>query len=393
MGITMAFVFKNPNTRYWLAGFRDINGKRRNRSTKLVATEKNKRQAEKIAAEYEAAANRRKTSQQVRRTIADLHRELTGEDLPTVTVTEHVAKWIASKAPSVSAYTKVFYEGATRKFLDHLGSRSGIDLAEVTRDDIERFRDSMAGKLAAKTVNHNVKVIKMLFRDARARVLIVDDPTEHVQTVKAERSSVRRPFTLDEVSKILNHCDAEWRSMVLFGLYTGQRLGDIARLKWDSIDLRKGVLALTTSKTGKRLNLPLHEDLIAHLKSLPKPIEKSLPIHPGAAAIIQEQERTALLSNTFGRILTAAGFREKRSHQALGEGRSGKREKHELSFHCLRRTATTLLHEAGVPQAVAMALIGHDSEEIHSIYVNVGEVAMRDAAGKLPSVSGRNAAS
>lgn len=383
----MAFVFKNPNTKYWLAGFRDITGKRRNRSTKVVATEKNKRQAEKIADEFEAAANRRRTSQQVRRTIASLHREITGEDLPTVTVSEHAQKWLHGKTSTVTALTKVFYEGATRKFLDHLGLRSRIELAEVSREDIESFRDSLAGKLAPKTVNHNVKVIRMLFRDARARDLIVDDPTERVQTVKVEKSSVRRPFTIDEVRKILTHCDAEWRSLVLFGLYTGQRLGDIARLKWDAVDLRKEVLVVTTSKTGKRLNLPLHKDLLSHLRSLPAPIERSLPIHPEAAAIMEEHKRTSHLSSRFGRILVAAGFRQKRPHQALGNGRSGRHEKHELSFHCLRRTATTLLHEAGVSQSVAMALIGHDSEDIHAIYVNVGEVAMREAASKLPSIS------
>ena len=33
-----------------------------------------------------------------------------------------------------------------------------------------------------------------------------------------------------------------------------------------------------------------------------------------------------------------------------------------------------------------MALIGHDSADIHSIYVNVGEQAMRDAASKLPAL-------
>jgi hypothetical protein len=37
-----------------------------------------------------------------------------------------------------------------------------------------------------------------------------------------------------------------------------------------------------------------------------------------------------------------------------------------LSFHSLRRTATSLLHEAGVPRTVAQGLIGHDSEEVHS---------------------------
>jgi hypothetical protein len=28
----------------------------------------------------------------------------------------------------------------------------------------------------------------------------------------------------------------EWRSMILFGLYTGQRLGDIATLRWNNLD-------------------------------------------------------------------------------------------------------------------------------------------------------------
>lgn len=383
----MAFVFKNPNTKFWLAGFRDFTGKRRNRSTKLLATEKNKKQAERIAEEYEAAANRKRTSQQVRRVIADLHSELTGEDLPTVSVSEHVQKWIGSKVTSVSRNTKVFYDGATTKFLSFLGQRAAIDLADITREEIESFRDSLATKLAPKTVNHNVKVLKMLFRDARDRTLIVDDPTEFVKTVKTEKVLNRRPFTIDEVRKILTHCDDEWRSMVLFGLYTGQRLGDIAKLRWNSVDLTKGVLALNTSKTGKRLNLPLHPDLHAHLKSLPAPIDSSLPIHPQAAETVASQKRTSHLSNVFGRILTNAGFRNKRPHRALGEGRDGKRAMNELTFHSLRRTATTLLHEAGVSQAVAMALIGHDSEDIHAIYVNVGEAAMREAAGKLPSIS------
>ena len=49
----------------------------------------------------------------------------------------------------------------------------------------------------------------------------------------------------------------------------------------------------------------------------------------------------------------------------------------------LRRTTAAYLHEAGVPQSLAMTLFGHDSAYIHSIYVNVGEEVMRSAAQKL----------
>jgi integrase len=40
------------------------------------------------------------------------------------------------------------------------------------------------------------------------------------------------------VRAILNLADEEWRSMILFGLYTGQRLGDIASLRWNNVDLQ-----------------------------------------------------------------------------------------------------------------------------------------------------------
>ena len=57
-----------------------------------------------------------------------------------------------------------------------------------------------------------------------------------------------------------------------------------------------------------------------------------------------------------------------------------------LSFHSLRRTATTLLHEAGVPAAVAQTLIGHDSKAMHELYVSVGREAPEKAAAALPEI-------
>ena len=45
-----------------------------------------------------------------------------------------------------------------------------------------------------------------------------------------------------------------------------------------------------------------------------------------------------------------------------------------------------MLHEAGVPPSVAQALIGHDSEAIHQVYVIVGEKALQQAAASLPSI-------
>jgi integrase len=382
----MAFVFKSPNSNNWIAGFRDTNGKRCNRSTGLPATERNKKKALDIAFEYETAGTNKRAAQQVRRTILDLHKKLTGEDMPVMTLRMHVDQWLLSKKPSVEADTHGFYHRACERFFTFLDDKADKELGEITRGDVETFRDTLAKQIAPKTVNHHVKVLKMVFRDARDRALLVDDPTEFVKSVKMRKVLERRPFTMDEIRAVLPHCDAEWRSMVLFGFCTGQRLGDIARFQWKNVDLKKKTVSLVTSKTGKALTIPLPQDLHKHLISLPTPINKEQPIHPHAYELVMKQGRTGALSNHFAVILANAGFRESVSHKKKGEGRSAKRKGNELSFHSLRRSTATYLHEAGVPQSVAMALIGHDSEAVHSVYVNVGEEAMRSAAKKLPSL-------
>ena len=56
------------------------------------------------------------------------------------------------------------------------------------------------------------------------------------------------------------------------------------------------------------------------------------------------------------------------------------------NIHTLRGTATTLLHEAGVPAAVARALIGHDGKAVHELYVSVSREALEKVAAALPEI-------
>ena len=63
--------------------------------------------------------------------------------------------------------------------------------------------------------------------------------------------------------------DEEWRGMILFGLYTGQRLGDIATLTKQNLDLESKEVRLTTGKTGRRQILPLAGPLLKFVKTLP----------------------------------------------------------------------------------------------------------------------------
>ena len=89
-------------------------------------------------------------------------------------------------------------------------------------------------------------------------------------------------------------------------------------------------------------------------------------------------------------ILVAAGLTKSRyegkSHASRGIGRNAKREGTPLSFHCLRHTAVSLLKDAGVPDAVVMALVGHDTVAMSQHYTHVGKEALENAASKMPDL-------
>lgn len=380
----MACVWKHPKSRYWMARFYDRNGKRRNRSTKT----EDRKLARKLAEQYEDAAKRKRTALQARRVIAAIHMEVTGEGLPVSSVRDYFARWLKIKTGETKPATMRFYRNESGKFLTFLGERADGDIAEVTKEQILAYREEQAKTLSAKTVNHGVKFLRMVFRAAREDASISDNPAEFVRVLKptAERKT-RRPFTLPELRAVLSVADDEWKSMILFGLYSGQRLGDIARLTWANLDLQAGELRLVTSKTGKTIIQPLAGPLKAHVESLSASDDPNQPIHPRAYETLVRQGKAGGLSNGFAALLAQAGLRPKQAHRKThGEGRGVGSSGAGLSFHCLRHTAVSLLKEAGIPAATVMELVGHDSAQMSEHYTHIGRESLQKAAEAFPSL-------
>jgi integrase len=321
--------------------------------------------------------------------ISGLHQEIAGEEVLQTTLRSFLDSWLERKEPEIAQATASFYRNAADKFLAFMSDRADADLTEITRDDIIRFRNGESKRFAPKTVNHEIKFLRMIFRAAKRDALISDDPAEFVDTVRRGKATVRRPFRIAEIKAVLSVADPEWRSMILFGLYTGQRLGDLATLTWQNIDLQHGEIRLVTHKTHKTLILPMAAPLRKHIEALPVSDDPAAPLHPRAFAIVTKQGKSGHLSNQFADLLAQAGLREKKPHRKTGEtgiGRGRGSAAGGLSFHCLRHTAVTMMKEANVPAAVVMELVGHDSERMSDIYTHVGAEAMQKAADSLPDL-------
>ena len=150
---------------------------------------------------------------------------------------------------------------------------------------------------------------------------------------------------------------------------------------WAQIDLEREEITLTTRKTDKRLLIPIATPLREHLLAIAGDNPRA-PIHPRAFELVHAG-RVATLSNQFGDLLVDAGLREPQPHQGRG---GSKRAGMDVSFHSLHHTAVSLLKDAGVPDAVVMALVGHESAAMSARYTHVGKEALAKAAGTLPEL-------
>jgi integrase len=77
-------------------------------------------------------------------------------------------------------------------------------------------------------------------------------------------------FTPEQIARLVEHAEGDWKGLILAGYYTGARLGDLARLKWSNVDLSEKTVRFVQKKVqGKspkaRVKIPLHEALEEYL--------------------------------------------------------------------------------------------------------------------------------
>lgn len=379
----MASILRKPTSKFWFAAFRDATGRQHRKST--GTTDKTK--AKRIAQQYETVAQRKGNPQRVRETFANLYKEFYGEELPSATVRGFIDRWLKHRKGETSDATYSIYEKTAERFLAFLSGDADRDLGSVTKSRIVDYRNQLADKLAPATVNRDVKIIRMIFRQARLDGYLFQDPAEGVSIIKSRNGEKpRRPLTIAEIQSILSVADPEWQSLIKFGLYTGQRLADLASLTWDQVDLERNEIRLTTRKTGKRLLLPIAGALRAHIESLDPADRPGVPVHPRAHASLEEQGRVNTLSNDFTNLMAQVGLRPALTHQSRGKGRDGRRAGMDISFHSIRHSAVSILKDAGIPDSVVMALVGHDSAAMSQRYTSVGMESLTKAQEAMPAL-------
>jgi Phage integrase, N-terminal SAM-like domain len=146
----------------WHARFRNAQGKRVSCSTKQT----DKKKAQEVLAQLEAAAKGALTATQVQRVMADIYREATGTTAPTFTVREYLNQWCENKAARGALRAADKYRQIVREFLAFLGKRGDHPLRQLTESDLSSFVLAAGRQVRARTANNKLTLLAAALRDA-----------------------------------------------------------------------------------------------------------------------------------------------------------------------------------------------------------------------------------
>ena len=263
-------------------------------------------------------------------------------------------------------------------------------LAEVTEESVAEYLAQFRCHHAATTYNNHVCILREVFRLLADKAGVTHDPWAGV-CLRADDSVSRRELTIDEVERLYaaaTKVGPEWKLLFITGIYTGLRLGDCCRLKWDNVNLERQVIQVIPEKTkkhahGRPVTIPIHVSLFAELQAArhwngERGMGDDGFINPKVADLYIN--RNWLLDETIRRIFTAANI----TMSVRMEGRS--RRSVLASFHSLRHTFVSLSANAGVPLPVVQSIVGHCSTAMTRHYYHENEAVLRKAVEAIPAI-------
>jgi integrase len=319
------------------------------------------------------------TTTQFRKVLSDVSERVNGDPLSNPSVEQYLGDWLKGIAVRNSPATLERYKCTTDLLIRHLGARAKKPIAAVTPTDVERFLTwRLESGVAPKTAIIDIKILSGAFRRAENLGTILKNPVAAVRPPR-EDSSEREVFNHEEVKKLFEEAPTlEWQTLILLGYFTGARLRDCVQMKWDNILADKGALVYQQHKTGKQVFVPLHYNLIEHLRYLSKFSTEGF-LCPKLA--MKGPGGKHGLSESFKRIMVKAKV-DPMKVQGKGIRMFNKR-----TFHSLRHSFNSELANSGISEEVRMKLTGHRSKPMNKRYTHLEVATLKSAVNALPLFS------
>jgi integrase len=246
--------------------------------------------------------------------------------------------------------SKSLVDARGRARIHILPALGDVPVADLTRDAISKWltgiaRKAKGGQDGDAVRQHRASANRVLtilraalnqaFRDGK---VASDVPWRTVQPFREVDSPRLRYFTKDEVTRLINAAQGNFRDLVKAALFTGCRYGELTRLRAGDFNPESGTVFVGQSKSGKARHVVLTDEGQRFFETLTAG-------RPGGALMLSH----------------ADGMGWGASHQIrpMAEACRAARIEPAAGFHTLRHTAASHLVMSGVPLNVVAHNLGH----------------------------------
>ncbi|WFU44202.1 tyrosine-type recombinase/integrase [Bradyrhizobium sp. CB82] len=224
----------------------------------------------------------------------------------------------------------------------------GRKVQDITRRDVVIMVDAIVDRGAPVMANRTLAAVRKLFNWCVGRDVINASPATLIEP-PAKEDSRRRVLSDDELRLIWNAADTDgwpFGPIVQLMLLTGQRENEIARMRWNELDLDNAVWTLPANRTknDEPHTVPLSDAVVSIIKALPKIKSKDDFVFVGR----------------HGKAPTAFSHAKVRIDDAVTTANNGK-EVPAWVFHDLRRTMVSGMARLGIALPVIEKVINHKS--------------------------------
>ena len=251
--------------------------------------------------------------------------------------------------------------------LKHLLPVFGVSyLSQITPTMINRYKTQRINEGASpKSINHELGFCKHAFNLAiQEWEWIKDNPFVRVRPEKLPLPRVRY-LTGEEFERVYQACTNRLKPIVKMAVYSGMRQDNVLSLKWQDVDLKRGVIVLQHTKNGERLGLPMNEPVKNLL------IELNKVRHINCDYVFHDAT-----GNRFSR--RAIGLSFKRTCQKVGI--------QDFRFHDLRHTAASWMVQNGVDLYIVQRILGHKTAAMTQRYAHLAPDNLKAGMNSLNGI-------
>jgi len=284
-------------------------------------------------------------------------------DAGTLTVGEYLGRWLKD---SVRGTVRVSTYEVTRHMVEpHIIPALGrIKLKDLNPAHVRGFyREKLDSGLSAATVRKMHGALHKALKQAVSDGLIPRNVCEAVKPPKVERNEVT-PLDQDQARALLEAVAGDrFEALYVLAIHTGMREGELLHLRWEDVDLERGILRLrralvreggrtvlgdlktAKSRRGVRLTSAAAEALRGQLERQMEEMERMGSLYQPGGLVFATESGTLinpsnLRNRSFKPLLKRAGLPD-------------------ICFHDLRHTCATLLLSQGTHPKLVQELLGH----------------------------------